>query len=130
MKTNRQAQRDARQLFHLCLVNGSLDEGRVRQIVSGVVDARRSRGLAVLSRFQRLVRLDRDRHSATIESAAPLPASLRANIEAGLTQRHGPGLVASFTENPALIGGVRIKVGSTVYDGSVKGRLAALESCF
>ena len=35
-----------------------------------------------------------------------------------------------FAQNPALIGGMRIKVGSDVYDGSVQARLAALQESF
>ena len=60
MKTIRQARHDAKQLYHLCLVDGVLDEGRVRLVVRQMIDARRSGGLTILSRFQRLVRLDRD----------------------------------------------------------------------
>jgi len=39
-----------------------------------------------------------------------------------LATLYGPGLNASFTHSPALIGGVRIRVGSDVYDGSVRGK--------
>ncbi len=39
MKTAKQAQREARQLFRLCLVNGSLDESRARRVVQRLVDA-------------------------------------------------------------------------------------------
>ena len=53
---------------------------------------------------------------------------MRDGIEAGLARVYGPGLAASFEENPALIGGMRIKVGSDVYDDSVRARLAALEA--
>ena len=130
MKTARQVQRDARHLFRLCLVNGSVDENRVRQIVDRVIDGGRPGGLAILSRFQRLVRLDRTKHSAVVESATPLPMDVRSTIDAGLAHLYGRGIVSSFAENPALLGGVRIKVGSDVYDGSVKGRLDALETRF
>src|SRR5262245_9130799 len=130
MKTARQAQRDARQLFRLCLVNDTLDENRVRYVVQRVIAGGRRGGLAVLSRFQRLVRLERARHSAIVESATPLPADMRASIDAGLARLYGSGIVTSFGENPGLLGGVRITVGSDVYDGSVKGRLAALEAKF
>jgi F-type H+-transporting ATPase subunit delta len=130
MKTKKQSQRDARQVFQLCLVDGSLDEERVRQVVRQVVDAGRPGGLALLTRFRRLVRLDREKHSAVVESATPLAPAVRATIETGLVKRYGRGIVTSFTDNPALIGGVRIKVGSDVYDASIKGRLAALEARF
>jgi F-type H+-transporting ATPase subunit delta len=81
----------------------------------------------MLTRFYRLIRLDRERHSATVESATPLSEQMRAEIAAGLTARHGAGIATSFAETPALIGGLRVKVGSDVYDGSVRGRLQAIE---
>ena len=130
MKTRKQAQREARQIFQLCQVDGSLDEARVRQVVSRLVDAKRPGTLPVLTRLQRLVRLDREKHSAEVETAAPLTAEAQAAIEAGVAKRFGRGVVTSFRDNPALIGGVRIKVGSNVYDDSIKGRLAALEALF
>jgi len=130
VKTRKQAQREARQIFQLCQVDGSLDEARVRQVVSRLVDAKRPGTLPVLTRLQRLVRLDREKHSAEVETAAPLTAEAQAAIEAGVAKRFGRGVVTSFRDNPALIGGVRIKVGSNVYDDSIKGRLAALEALF
>jgi F-type H+-transporting ATPase subunit delta len=36
----------------------------------------------------------------------------------------------NFVQNPALIGGLRIKVGSDVYDGSVQARLNKLAESF
>ena len=74
--------------------------------------------------------LDCARHTAKVESALALPADLQASVQTGLARVYGPGLTASFAENPALIGGMRIRVGSDVYDGSVQGRLAALEQSF
>ena len=130
MKTTRQTKREAKRLFRLCLVNGLLDEGRTRQVVQRVIDAKRRGGLAILSHFQRLVKLDWARHTAEVESAMPLPADLRARIQAGLARTYGPGISASFAQNPELIGGMRIKVGSDVYDGSVRARLAELEKGF
>ena len=59
-----------------------------------------------------------------------MPADLQAAIEAGLTRRYGPGLTTAFADRPALIGGMRIQVGSDVYDGSVRAGLAALEKEF
>jgi F-type H+-transporting ATPase subunit delta len=130
MKTIRQIKRDAKHLFRLSLVNGSLDESRVRQIVDSVLGSQRRGSLALATQFERLVRLDRLQHSANVESATPLSADLQANIEASLSRLYGPGILTSFEESPALIGGMRIRVGSDVYDGSVKGGLAALEKGF
>ena len=130
MKTKRQAQSEARRLFRLCLVEGSLDESLVRAVVQQVIDAGRPGSLNLLTRFQRLVRLDRAAHGATVESVTPLPPDVRAGIEAGLARIYGRGVDTRYTANPTLLGGVRITVGSDVYDGSIQGRLAALEERF
>jgi F-type H+-transporting ATPase subunit delta len=78
----------------------------------------------------RLVKLDYSRHTATVESATVLPGDWQAGVRADLERVYGSGIKISFAQSPALIGGVRIKVGSDVYDGSVKAGLAALESRF
>ena len=130
MKNLKQTRRQAKRLFGLCLVNELLDEGRVRQVVQQVIEANRRDGPALLSRFLYLVKLDRARHTAEVESAAPLPADLQESVQSDLERAYGPGISASFEQNPALIGGVRIQVGSDVYDGSVRGALAALERSF
>lgn len=130
MKTIRQIKRDAKHLFRLCLVNGSLDEARARQVVKGVLGSKRRGHLTLAREFERLVKLERLQHTANVESATPLSPDLRTNIEASLTRLYGPGISASFSESPALIGGVRVKVGSDVYDGSVRAGLAALEKSF
>jgi F-type H+-transporting ATPase subunit delta len=130
MKTSRQTKRNARRLFRLCLVNGFLDEGRTRQVVQRVIKAKGRGDLALLSHFLRLLKLEWARHTAEVESAVMLPGDLRANIQAALDRAYGPGIRASFLHNPGLIGGIRIKVGSDVYDGSVRARLARLEKDF
>ncbi len=130
MKTIKQTKREARQLFHLCLVGGRLDEGRTRLVVNRVIESRRRGYIAVLSDFLRLVRLERARYTAQVESAVPLAEELRTSVRSGLERSYGPGIVTSFIHNPALIGGMRVKVGSDVYDGSVRAKLAALEKRF
>jgi F-type H+-transporting ATPase subunit delta len=130
MRTNRRARREGRRLFRACLVEGLLDESRARQVAERVAPSGRRGTLAVLSHFHRLVALDRARHSALVESAAPLPPDLRASVEAGLVRAYGPGLSTTFQEDPALIAGMRVKVGSDVYDGSVRTALATLEERF
>jgi len=130
MKIGKRAKREAKQLFRFCLVSGMLDEHRVRHVVQHLLAAGRRNCPAILSHFERLVKLDLARHTATIESATPLPADLQAAIEAGLARRYGRGLATAFAHRPALIGGVRIQVGSDLYDGSVRAGLAALENSF
>jgi F-type H+-transporting ATPase subunit delta len=130
MKTIRQIRREAKRLYRLCLVNGSLDEGRVRLVGQTLLETRRRGSLTLLSRFLHLAKLERARRSADVHSATPLPADLQASVLDGLARLYGPGISASFTHDPSLIGGMRIKIGSDVYDGSVRGALEALERSF
>ncbi|HUB87429.1 MAG TPA: F0F1 ATP synthase subunit delta [Verrucomicrobiae bacterium] len=130
MKISKLALREARQLFRSCFVNGLLDEPRVRQAVSQVL-AQKPRGyLEILTRFERLVRLDLEQHAARVESAAPLPPDFQNEAATRIKNKYGPGVSISFGANPALIGGLRIQVGSDLYDGSIKARLKKLEQTF
>ena len=130
MKRTRRARRLAKQVFRLCLVNGLLDAGRVRGAVRRLARSRNRDHFDVMRQVVRLVRLDVARHTATVETAEPLPAEMRSRLRVGLARVYGLGLDTSFTDSPALIGGMRIRVGSDVYDGSVRGRLAALAARF
>jgi F-type H+-transporting ATPase subunit delta len=128
MRANKKVKRTARGLFRLCLADGVLDEERTRKVARALAGSRRRGSLRVLSDFQRLVRLERGRHTARVESATPLADSLRQEIQAGLTRTYGETFEMEFGENPALIGGIRIRVGSDVYDGSIRAKLTALAS--
>ena len=130
MKITKQGRHDAKQLFNACKVGGLLDEARVRQVVGAVIE-RKPRGyVGILSHFTRLVKLDLERRTVLVESAVPASDALMQSVKAHLAQRYGPGLDVGFALNPALIGGLRVKVGSDVFDGSVKGRLDSLEESF
>ena len=130
MKPTKQVMREARQLFRVCLVEGRLDEGRARVVVQRVIQSRHRGYLTLLGHFKRLLKLQYDRFTARVESALPLPADLQATVRAELTGVYGPGITTLFARNPALIGGMRIQVGSDVYDGSVRSGLATLEKSF
>ncbi len=128
MKTAKQSKREAKKLFQLCLVGGSIDDGRAREVVRRLIESEAAAALPVLSRFERLTRLDRAKHSAAVTSAAARPPDVRAQFEAGIARAYGPGIVTTFAEDAALIGGVRVTVGSDVYDGTIRAGLAALEA--
>ena len=130
MKTPKQTQREAKQLFRMCLVEGQLDEACVRQTVKKVLEVKRRGSLALLSHFHHLVKLEQARRTAEVASATSLPEKLQAHVVSSLERMYGPGLSTSFLLDPSLIGGMRIQVGSDVYDGSVRAELASLQRKF
>jgi F-type H+-transporting ATPase subunit delta len=130
MKISKQARRDAKELFRSTMISGALDEGRMRKIVGAIVSQKPRGYVGILSHLHRLVKLESDRRTAKVESAVALSAQEQSAIQQNLGRRYGQGLNFVFAQNPALIGGLRIKVGSDVYDGSVQGRLNALKESF
>jgi F-type H+-transporting ATPase subunit delta len=130
VKITKQARRDAKDLFRATQVGGVLDENKARQVVDEVLATKPRSYVAILTHFQRLVKLDLDRRSARIESVIALDDAQQAGVKSALTLRYGAGLSFTFSQNPALIGGMRIKVGSDVYDGSIQARLNALAESF
>ena len=126
MKVSKQARRDAKTLFNVCRVNGLLDEAKISQAVTLVI-AQKPRGyVSTLTHLQRLVKLDFARRTARVENAVETTPAQMESIKATLAQKYGPGMNVNFVINPALLGGVKVKAGSDIYDGSVAGRLAAL----
>jgi len=130
MKSMKEIKREAKWLFRLCFENETLDEDRVRSVLNGILKSKRRGSLPLAGQFQRLVSLNRLQHTAEVESATPLPPDVRSNVEATLLRTYGSDLSTSFAENAKLIGGMRIRVGSDVYDGSIKAGLTALENSF
>ncbi len=128
MKISKEARRSSRQLFKACLVNGKLDDARVRDVVTKVSQAKPRSYMGILNSFSSLVRAELERQSAIVESATPLTADLQSSLKTSLSQKYGRELTLQFQTRPELLGGIRVKVGSDVWDGSVKARLEALQA--
>src|SRR5438477_84441 len=105
MKISKQSRRDAKQLFRSCLVDGLLDENRARQIVKRVLETKPRGYLAMLSHFERLLKLDYERRSATVESAVPLPADLQAGVKTA-TAKQNVGIVREIGDGVGKIEGL------------------------
>ena len=130
MQVSKVAAATARRLFGLCQTSGRLDETKLRTVVARLIESKPRDYRAVLVALQRLTRLEADRRRVTVESAVALDDASRQRVIDGLAKAHGPNLTISYTVNPELIGGLRIRVGNDVLDGSVQGRLARLANAF
>jgi F-type H+-transporting ATPase subunit delta len=130
MKTTKRVRRDAKRLFGLCLVDGVLNQNRAREVVRRISEKDRRDRWPLLRYFARLLKRAQDQRTATVESATELPQELRAKLKHDLIRRYGVDLETFFVQRPELIGGLRIKVGSDVYDGSIRGGLMSLEKTF
>ena len=130
MKGSKQSRRDAKQLFQSCQVDGALDEARVRQAVALLIEKKPRGYFGTLQELQRLVKLDVNNRSARVESAVALSEAQQQEVRASLGRLKGADVEVEFAENADLIGGMRVKLGDDVYDGSVKTRLSRLTERF
>jgi F-type H+-transporting ATPase subunit delta len=127
MRTAKEARKVSRQLFRQSFRDGKLDQERITQMVESVLADKPRHYVDVLQDYQRLLRLEQEKRHAVIESASPLNRSVGDQVVNNLKSRYGDDLDIEFRTNPELLGGIRIKIGDDVWDGSVRGRLHQLQ---
>ncbi|MDH3498112.1 MAG: ATP synthase F1 subunit delta [Gemmatimonadota bacterium] len=95
--------------------------------VTAVVRRRRQGLMGAISReYGSLVDVKFNRVHAGITVARPVEQSLREEIRRRLSASLGKEVVPHFREDAAILGGVIIRVGDRVIDGSVRHKLASL----
>ena len=127
MKLSKEVRKVTKELFQGSFTQGQLDPEKVRNVVSQIVAGKPRHYVDILKNYHRLIRLEMDKRHAVIESAAALSQETSAHVLRDLKNKYGEGLTTDFRVNPDLIGGLRIRVGSDVWDGSVRGRLDRLD---
>jgi len=91
-----------------------IEEGQLDQVES------------ILIELDRLVQRRPERQLAHVTSAVPLTRGEQEALRATLVDRFGSDLDFKFDVDAGLIGGVHLRVGDKVIDGSVAGKLSAL----
>ena len=127
MKISKDIRQLSRMLVRDSYVDGALDRDRITANVRMIIEKTPRHYIQLLENYQRLLRLELEKRRATIESAAELDPEVGRQIVVGLEQKYGPGLATEYVVNPALLGGVRVRVGSDVWDSSVRNRLERLQ---
>lgn len=82
----------------------------------------------IITAYLQLADRDSGIAEAEVTSARPLDEAGRRAVEAGISRMTGDTRVrATYREDASLLGGAVVKVGSTVYDGSVRGQLEQMK---
>ena len=122
----KQIQLLARQFFKLSIVDGVLSADRVEGVLAYIEKHRPANTLAVLKAYQRLVAAEFSRGQAVVEHAGFVSAPALDAITAALAKKYGRKVAWVAKPNPALLAGLRVRVGDDTYESSVAGQLAAL----
>ena len=130
MKVSKVAATTARRLFRMCTPGGRLDEASLSAAVARIV-AEKPRGYrGILNALKRLIRLELDRRHVVVESAEALDEVTCGRVVTGLQAKYGPDLTFEYRIATEVVGGLRIRVGDDVWDGTIKGRLEQLARAF
>ncbi len=96
----------------------------IRNFIAVLIDHRR---IAMLDDMVRQFEVELDAQlgftEAQISSARPLAANEKRELEGRVERMTGKKVRAHYVSQPELLGGVLVRVGSTIYDGSVRGQL-------
>ena len=127
MKINKEVRRVSRGMLRGSFADGQLDRGKIASAVQSLITKKPRHYLNILQHYKRLLRLEIEKRHARIESAAQLVPEAAVEIVTRLKRKYGEDLTSEFVVDPALLGGMRVRVGSNVWDGTVRNRLERLQ---
>jgi F-type H+-transporting ATPase subunit delta len=130
MKIPKDAARTARALIRATTKSGQVDGAFAKAVVNKLATEKPRNYLATLTAYQRLLRLEFAARHAVIDSAEPLSAAEQQNVIKELKGKYGEDVTSEFRVDPSLIGGMKVKLGSNVWDATVLSRLHALKDAF
>jgi F-type H+-transporting ATPase subunit delta len=100
----------------------------VRNFVAVLIDHRRVGAIGeIVEQFQREINERTGVADAEIVTTRPLDAQEKKQLESQVAAATGKTVRATYREDKSILGGVVVKVGSTIYDGSVRGQLLRLK---
>jgi len=126
MAADKQTKLLAKQLFTLSLVNGVVSPEQVAGVLGWVEKTSPRRPIALLKAYHHRIAIELAKSRAEVEHAGPLADTALKAIEAAMTKKYARPVTANAKANPKLLAGLRIRVGSDVYESSIAGQLASL----
>jgi len=127
MKINKEIRQLSRGMLRASFTDAQLDKGKISALVQSLVTKKPRHYIDVLQHYKRLLRLEIEKRHARIESAMKLDAQTSTQVVDRLKLKYGNDLTADFEVDPALLGGLRVRVGSDVWDGTLRNRLERLQ---
>ena len=126
MALNKKAQQLARELLKLSIVEGQISAERVSGVLAYVEKSQPPHAVAVLRSYQRLVATELAKSQAVVEHAGAVSSALLQSIADSMAKKYGRKVTAIAKPSPALLAGLRVRVGDDVYESSAASQLASL----
>ena len=127
MKINKEIRQLSREMLRASFTDGQLDRGKIGSLVQSLIARKPRHCIDILQNYKRLLRLELEKRHAIIESATDLSSHASSKVASRLKQKYGDDLTTELVVDPTLLGGMRVRVGSDVWDGTVRNRLNLLQ---
>ena len=128
MRGNKKTKALAKQLFKLSVVNGTVSPEQVTGVLGYIEKTKPQQALALLKLYHRAIATELAKSNAVVEHAGPISATALQSIAAALSRKYSRPVAATAQLDSRLLAGVRVRVGSDVYESTVAGQLANLSN--
>jgi F-type H+-transporting ATPase subunit delta len=128
MAADRQTKLLAKQLFKLSVVGGAVSPEQVTGVLGWIEKHSPRHPLSLLRTYHRYIVTELAKSRALVEHAGPVGDATLKQIEAAMTRKYRRTVTAESRPNPQLLAGLRVRVGSDVYESSISGQLATLSA--
>ena len=127
MKSKKEITKIAKKLFQESFTNQRLDTPKIRTNINLIKKYYKTRALEVLRVYFHLLKASLDKETLVIEAADMLPNNDVKQIQNYFEKRTGGSLGIKFQQNPLLLGGLKVTLGDTLWDFSVKGKISQMK---
>jgi len=128
MAADKQSRLLAKQLFKMSVVDGTVSPDRVAGVLGWVEKHSPRHPLAILRTYHRYIATELAKSRALVEHAGPVSDATLKLIESAMTQKYRRPVAAVAEANGQLLAGLRVRVGSDVYESSISRQLTVLSS--
>lgn len=128
MRADKKTKLLAKQLFKLSLVNGTVSPEQVAGVLGYIEKAQPRHPLVLLKLYHRAIVTEVAKSRAIVEHAGAISNAALKLIEGAMSRKYSRPVTATAQPSPKLLAGLRVRIGSDVYEANVSGQLAALSS--
>jgi F0F1-type ATP synthase delta subunit len=126
-KSKKEILKISKRLFQESFTDQKLDTTRIRTNINLIKKNYKTRTLEVLRVYFHLLKTYLAKKTLVIEAADTLPTNDIKQIQNYFEKRTGGSLGIKFQQNPLLIGGLKVTVGDTLWDFSVKEKISEMK---
>lgn len=126
MRADKKTKLLAKQLFKLSLVNGAVSAEQVAGVLAYIEQTAPRQSLSLLKLYHRAIAAEFAKSQALVEHAGPVSDATLKLIEGTMSKKYNRAVTVSARPNPRLLAGVRVRIGSDVYESSAAGQLGQL----